>query len=354
MIDQEDLLSEFVADLEKADWAAIDTEADSLHAYPEKLCLIQVTIPGQDVLIDPLAELDFTELFAALNRHTLLMHGADYDVRLFKLGHGFVPNRIFDTMLAARLTGRTQFGLSHLCKDILGVELEKSSQKANWAQRPLTEKMEEYARNDTRHLRPLVDALRAELKNTGRTDWHAQECERLVRDNSTPREVDSDQVWRIKGSARLEPRALAILRELWYWREKEARRRNRPPFFILPPEAMIKISESAQANQPVNGLIPRRMPEHRRREIQQCIKNGRAVVDGECPAKHRPPPRKHITPSQKKRFEEIQSKRNREAEGLGIDPTLIASRATMVRLACEADDIMVEVLPWQRAILGVA
>ena len=124
VIDREDLLSAFVADLEEAEWTALDTEADSLHAYPEKLCLIQITIPGQDVLVDPLAQLDLSGLFAALNRHTILMHGADYDVRLFKLGHDFVPNRIFDTMLAARLTGRTSFGLSHLCQEILGVELE--------------------------------------------------------------------------------------------------------------------------------------------------------------------------------------------------------------------------------------
>ena len=353
VIDREDLLSAFVADLEEAEWTALDTEADSLHAYPEKLCLIQITIPGQDVLVDPLAQLDLSGLFAALNRHTILMHGADYDVRLFKLGHDFVPNRIFDTMLAARLTGRTSFGLSHLCQEILGVELEKTSQKANWAQRPLTEKMEEYARNDTRHLRPLVDALRDELRAKGRTDWHAQECDRLVRDNSAPRKVDPDQVWRIKGSAKLEPRALAVLRELWNWREKEAQRRNRPPFFILTPDAMIKMSESLQTGKDANDFIPKRMPEHRRREVQRCIKAGRAVAENDCPAKHRPPPRKHISPAQKKRFEEIQSRRNREAEKLEIDPTIIASRATMVRLACEADGVFEDVLPWQRALLGV-
>ena len=353
VIDQEDLLSAFVADLDKADWTALDTEADSLHAYPEKLCLIQITIPGQDVLIDPLAGLDLNNLFAALKRHTILMHGADNDVRLFKLGHDFVPNRIFDTMLAARLMGRTSFGLSHLCQEFLGVELEKTSQKANWAQRPLTEKMEEYARNDTRHLRPLVEALRGELQAKGRLDWHAQECDKLVRDNSVLREVDPDQVWRIKGSARLEPRALAVLRELWYWREKEARRRNRPPFFILSPDAMIKMSERAQTGSDASVFIPRRMPEHRRREVQRCLKNGRAVPESDCPEKHRPPPRKHITPAQKKRFEEIQSRRNREAKELEIDPTIIASRATMVRLACEADGVLDEILPWHRELLGV-
>ena len=129
MIDREDLLDKFVADLEMADWMALDTEADSLHAYPEKLCLIQITIPGQDVLVDPLAGLDLSNLFAALNRHTILMHGADYDVRLFKLGHNFVPNRIFDTMLAARLTGRTSSGCRIFARNSSGWNWKKPPKK---------------------------------------------------------------------------------------------------------------------------------------------------------------------------------------------------------------------------------
>ena len=114
-----------------ADWMALDTEADSLHAYPEKLCLIQITIPGQDVLADPLAGLDLSNLFAAtLNRHTILMHGADYDVRLFKLGHNFVPNRIFDTMLAARLHGADfQLGCRIFARNSSGWNWKKPPKK---------------------------------------------------------------------------------------------------------------------------------------------------------------------------------------------------------------------------------
>ena len=135
-IDSQEFLSSFVSDLDRAPWVALDTEADSLHAYPEKLCLIQISIPGNDVLVDPLSGMDLKRLFTSLDRHTLLMHGSDYDIRLFKMGHNFVPNAIFDTMLAARIAGRTQFGLSRLVSEILGVELEKTSQKANWAKRP--------------------------------------------------------------------------------------------------------------------------------------------------------------------------------------------------------------------------
>ena len=126
VIDREAELLALCEAITAAPWVALDTEADSLHAYPEKLCLIQISVPGRDELVDPLAGMDMSVFFSALNRHTLLMHGADYDVRLFKRGCNFVPNQIFDTMLAARLTGRMQFGLSALVKEFLGVELEKA------------------------------------------------------------------------------------------------------------------------------------------------------------------------------------------------------------------------------------
>jgi ribonuclease D len=281
------------------------------------------------------------------------MHGSDYDIRLFKMGHNFVPNAIFDTMLAARIVGRTQFGLSRLVSEILGVELEKTSQKANWAKRPLTDRMREYALNDTRHLKSLVDALASELDESGRAAWHKQECDRLIRDNSTIQEPDPDKIWRIKGSAKLDPIELSVLKGLWLWREKEARRRNRPPYFVLSPDAMVKLSEEATQEGDIAKWLPRRIPDYRQREIQKCIKSFKSMPNGEWPERHKSPPRKHITPPQKKRFEEIQKKRNKEAAYLAIDPTIIASRATMVRLACEAEGVFDDVLPWQQEVLGI-
>ena len=352
VIDREENLKRFVDDIEQAKWLALDTEADSLHAYPEKLCLIQVSLPGSDQLVDPLAGMDLSDFFAAINGHTILMHGADYDIRLFKMGHDFVPGRIFDTMLAARLTGRTQFGLSSLVQDILGVQLEKSSQKANWARRPLTPKMEDYARNDTIHLRALVDALKSDLRRNNREEWHRQECDRLVRDNSMIKEPDPDQVWRIKGSAKLAPRGLAVLREIWHWREKEARNRNRPPFFILSPDKMITMAMVAGDEKPIGHLLPQRMPSHRKDSIKQYIENGMQLKESEWPARHKAPPRKHISPAQKKKVAEIQERRDRQSQDLKIDPTIIASRSTMIRLACESEGVLDVVLPWQREVLG--
>ena len=111
--------------LHAADWVAVDTEADSLHAYPEKVCLIQISTVLGDKLVDPLARVNLAPLFEALSGHELIMHGADYDLRLLRKHHEFVPSGIFDTMLAARLLGLRQFGLSHLVENYLGVKLKE-------------------------------------------------------------------------------------------------------------------------------------------------------------------------------------------------------------------------------------
>ena len=205
VIDTEQKLAAFLPVLHAADWVAVDTEADSLHAYPEKVCLIQISTVSGDRLVDPLARLNLDPLLDALSGHELIMHGADYDLRLLRKHHEFVPSAIFDTMLAARLLGLRQFGLSHLVEKYLGVKLEKGPQKANWALRPLTERMERYARNDTHYLKPLADRLKPELEAKGRLAWHQESCARLIQDSTTHRPADMDSVWRIKGSHLLEP-----------------------------------------------------------------------------------------------------------------------------------------------------
>ncbi len=222
MIDTQEKLAAFLPVVNSAAWLALDTEADSLHAYPEKVCLIQISTADGDRLVDPLAGIDINPFLDALAGRELIFHAADYDLRLLRKHHEFTPSVIFDTMLAARLLGERQFGLSSLVEKFLGVKLDKGSQKADWARRPLTQRMETYARNDTRHLKPLEEKLQAELNTKGRLAWHQESCARLIAECSQPVVVDEDAVWRIKGSTFLERAALAVLRELWHWREREA------------------------------------------------------------------------------------------------------------------------------------
>jgi ribonuclease D len=350
VIDSDVTLAGLLAWLRAAPWIALDTEADSLHAYPEKVCLLQVSTPEGDELIDPLAAIDLAPLFQAFSEHELIMHGADYDLRLLRKHHQFVPHAIFDTMLASRLLGSTQFGLTNLVAEHLGVTLEKGSQKADWAKRPLTEKMEAYARNDTHYLKPLADKLKAALIAKGRLAWHKEPCDRLIPDCSIFHAPDPDLVWRIKGSHRLTRPALAVLRELWHWREAEATAANRPPFFVLRHEALIDMAANAAAGQPIAPLVPPKFSDRRRSGLDKAIGRGLAVPPDAQPTYLRHEFRR-IADTTKQRAAELQKRRDARAAELGIDATLIASRAVLLDLAEDWSAHEKELMNWQRVLL---
>jgi ribonuclease D len=210
--------------------------------------------------------------------------------------------------------------------------------------------METYARNDTRHLKPLSDNLRAELTRKGRLAWHEESCARLISDCSQPAFTDENIVWRIKGSSKLSRPALAILRELWSWREKEALAANRPPFFILAHETMVQIAATAALGQPTESLIPPRLSPRRREALLKAVQEGLNVP----PAKHPELIRqKFIRPSEAefRRFSEISDRRDRKAKELAIDPTIIASRSTMGDLARDWDKYAPDLMKWQLVLL---
>jgi ribonuclease D len=350
VIDSDPQLADWVPRVRAADWLAIDTEADSLHAYPEKLCLIQISLPGADELIDPLAGLDLGPLLGVLRGRELILHGADYDLRLLRRTYGFLPDAVFDTMLAARLLGFTEFGLTHLVNQLLGVQLEKGPQTADWARRPLTERMINYARNDTRYLKPLADLLRARLLELGRLGWHQECCAVLVRDCAEVRSPDPDQVWRVKGADKLDRRGLAILREIWAWRDAEAIAADRPPFFVLRHDLLTALADAAALEKPLAPLLPPRFSSRRRAGLLAAIDRALRVPAAEWPhrnrsAGHRP------SPAEKRRYEILRQRRDGQATELKIDPTLIASRATLSALARDWETHQADLMKWQRELL---
>src|ERR1700680_2471345 len=199
-------LTELLEKIEPVDRVAIDTEADSLHCYREKLCLLQVSVPAavsdrgydnatRDYIVDPLAGLDLAPLCAVLAQKEIVLHGADYDLRLLRRSLNFAARRIFDTVIAARLLGIREFSLAALVERFFGVKLTKGSQKANWAQRPLSPRMAEYAVNDTHYLLPLAEKLEAELRERNRIDWFEQSCQRALEQAAVSRVRDVEDAW---------------------------------------------------------------------------------------------------------------------------------------------------------------
>jgi len=342
-------LAELLPNIEKVDRVAIDTEADSLHCYREKLCLLQISVPGRDSLVDPLADVDLESLRELLERKEIVLQGADFDLRMLRRGLNFVAHKIFDTVIAARLLGIREFSLAALVKRHFDVELPKGSQKANWAQRPLPARMAEYAINDTRYLLPLAEKLEAELERHQRLNWFRQSCERAIEQASVKRVRDEDEAWRIRGSGALRGSAAAVLRALWQWREKEAEAVDRPSFHILQNHELLQATEKFVA-----GTVPdyRHFSERRRRAFRQAAESALQMPEKEWPISRR---RFGTRPSQEtvRRTEELRQRRDRAAKELKLEPAFVAARGALEAIA--ADPVHAEKLlvPWQRELLGV-
>ena len=347
MISSARQLTDLIAALASHDRVAIDTEADSLHCYREKLCLLQISVPGNDAIVDPLAPLDLTPLREMLVKKEIVLHGADYDLRLLRRNMNFVPERIFDTVIAARMIGIREFSLAALVKRYFDVELAKGSQKANWAQRPLSNKMAEYAINDTRYLLSLAEALEKELKSLGRIDWFRESCQRALEFAAIDRERDVDEAWRISGAGALRGQASAVLRELWNWREREAEVVDRPAFHILQNHELLESAEKFAA-----GGSPdyKHFSERRHRGFREAADRALKLEEKDWPTR---PRRSGARPTAEviKRVEKLRQNRDQAAKDLHIEASFIAPRATLEAIGTDqsrADSLLV---PWQRELL---
>jgi ribonuclease D len=217
-----------------AERVALDTEADSLHNYFEKVCLVQLSFAGQHYLVDPLCGLDLNGLSKALADKPLILHGGDYDLRMMRASMDFRPRcEAFDTMIAAQLLGFEQIGLAALIERYFNITIGKAGQKSDWSRRPLSESQLRYAINDTRFLEELADRIHGELSVRGRVEWHKESCRAMVESAGHDHARDPENAWRIKGAGRLTRRQLAYLRELWRWRDQHARSANLPAFKVL-------------------------------------------------------------------------------------------------------------------------
>ena len=343
-------LAAFLPHLAHADRVALDTEADSLHAYREKLCLIQVSLPHDEhALVDPLADFSLTPFYDALAGKIIVLHGADYDLRLMRRAGGFVADAVFDTMLAARLVGRREFSYAALVKAEFGIELTKGSQKANWARRPLTETMAAYAQNDTRYLLQIAENLGARLREMGRWEWFEQSCARAMAQAAVERERDSEDAWRISGSGALRGKAAAVLRELWGWREEEARAVDRPTFHILRNEDLIHSARGFAA-----GERPGfdHLRGSRKSRFYEAAQRGLELPESAWPVFQK---RffSRWTAEEEKRAEALKKERDRVAAGLDLDPSIIASRGTLESIAARPQEARELLMPWQRELLGL-
>lgn len=357
-------LSRVLDVIREQDPIAMDTEADSLHHYFEKVCLLQFSTEDRNFIVDPLAGLDLSPLLEVLSDKQLIFHGADYDLHMLHQSFGFEPRRTpFDTMLAAQILGHSELGLAALVERHFGIQLEKQGQKADWSKRPIPEHLLDYASNDTRYLVGLERILRGELMRLNRIAWHKEACMQAVRTAlQEDAAKDPESEWRIKGSSALEPTSLALLKGLWHWRDAEARRADVPVFKVMNNRALLDLAAWADTNRNLRledwpGL-PRRYHPRRLANLRTVLHQAR-MAPSETRYTGKRSGQEYVR-EDKELIELLREKRDAIAAELSLDPAILAPRAILVavsRLKPRRLEDFAEVgklYGWQAKLLGEA
>jgi ribonuclease D len=307
---------------------ALDTEADSMHSYFHKVCLIQVSANGDHMVIDPLPleSGDLQPLWEVVSDPAVpvLMHGADYDIRILDRDYGVPIGGLQDTQIMAQLLGEEKTGLAALLAKELGVLLDKKYQRADWGHRPLNAAQLAYAAADTAHLGILVERLRVRLETLGRWEWARQDFRKLEGVRHSTADPDPLVFERIKGGRSLRGKARDRLFSLHRWRDQKAQSRDIPPFKVLGNKPLLAMAETPPSDleelAEVEGVGPRAVRSWGRDLVRLINRPHQA------PERVRPPRPPTPDASERKRLKRMLAARDVKAEELGIQAGLICSR----------------------------
>ena len=287
-INTERQLGDLCRSLESAPHIAFDTEFVSEDTYRPELCLVQVAAPGLLAVIDSLAVPDLTPFWQRLaeGNHETLVHAGREEFLFCMRAVGKRPSRLFDLQIAAGFVGLDYpAGYGSLMARLLGQRPQKGETRTDWRRRPLTRQQLDYALDDVRYLAPMRDRVHARLDRLGRVTWLASEMEDWQQDLESADK--RERFWRTSGISGLSSRSLAIVREVWSWREQEAQRRNQPVRRVLRDDLIVEIAKRALADPKQIRLI-RGME---RGDLQRALGPLAAAVDRalklpdkDCPA----------------------------------------------------------------------
>ena len=341
-------------------FAAVDTESNSLYAYQEQVCLIQISIPGADYLLDPLAGLDLAplaDLFAD-SKVQKIFHAAEYDVMCLKRDFGFCFANLFDTMWAARILGWPRVGLGDILKDLFDVRTNKRYQRYNWGKRPLDQKALIYASLDTHYLLPLRHLQADGLMQKERWEEAREVFDQIAASEPVLNTFAPEDFWRVKGAFDLTRREQAVLRELAIWRDGEARRRDCPHFKVLHDRVLIALAKARPSTREelvgISGIKPYNARRYGKR-VLQAVEQG---MKADLP-KFPPSPLRH-SEEEVERYEALRTWRKEVAAKREVDVDVVLCNAVLWDMAEQnphtaADLDAIEGLgPWKRQMYGEA
>jgi ribonuclease D len=341
----------------KSDFVAIDTEFLRETTFWPQLCLIQLSCPDLDAIVDPLAaNLDLAPFFALMADTSVVkvFHAARQDIEIIFNRGNLIPQPIFDTQVAAMVCG---FGDSvsydTLVQKIKNVQLDKSSRFTDWSHRPLSEKQLDYAIADVTHLRDVYLYLKAELERENRTEWLTEEM--AVLESRDTYDLHPDNAWERLRMRIRKPIELAILKNLAAWREREARSRDVPRGRVLKDDAIFEIAQQAPKDVEALGRL-RTIPKGYERSqtgaaILACVSAALDIPKADLPKIPRAPNAPEGTGAA---VEMLKVLLKLVAEKHGVAAKVIATGDDLDLIAAKGEDADVAALGgWRRELFGL-
>lgn len=356
-VNQQAVFEKILQDLGGEKTLAVDTEANSLYAYREQVCLIQISSSTKDYILDPLALEDISPLGEVFSNPGIekIFHASEYDILIMYDEYHFNFRNIFDTMLAAQILGRNKLGLDALLEEIVGIQVNKKYQRANWGKRPLSEDMLQYAQMDTHYLLKIRHTLAAELEKKGLTPIAAEDFSRACRVHRQDREERLAPYWRINGARKLPPQKAAVLIKLFEYREQVARKRNQPVFKVISSQTLLSLAEQCptSAQQLLKlDLVGKNVLRRHTEGLVQAISAGLASDPV------RPPRRERTDDSFFAREKALRDWRKQTAQKMNVNSAVVLPRELLYALISnnpanreELDKVLADV-PWRLERFG--
>ena len=336
---------------------AVDTEANSLFAYQEQVCLIQISTKQADYIIDTLALKDFSPLGEIFQNPSIekIFHASEYDILIMHEEFGFEFRNLFDTMLAAQILGKEKLGLDALLEKYVGIKVNKKYQRANWGKRPLQDEMLKYAQIDTHYLFQIRDILASELKSRKLTPMAEEDFRRACLAHEHVREEKLATFWRIRGAKKLSPQKAAVLLKLCDYRDEAARKINQPVFKVLSAQSLLRLAElcPTSTSQLMKSDWGGNKSIHRHAEgLVQVINDGLKAAPEYLPQ------RDQIDDSFLAREKALRDWRKKTAQKLGVNSAVVLPRDVLYNLisinpqtTADLVDVLSD-LPWRLERFG--
>ena len=312
---------------------AIDLEANSMYAYQEQVCLIQISIPAQDFIIDPVAVLNLRGLGQLIEDPAVekVFHAAEYDLILLKREYDWQLSNLFDTMWAARILGYKRYGLANLLEEMYRVKLNKRYQKSNWCKRPLSPSQLAYAQHDTHFLLRLRDHFQVELRAANCLEEAHEIFAEQTQVTPNDHQFDPDSFWSINGVQELTHQQQAILKALNIYRDEEAQARDLPLFKVLSNKTLLQLAQAAPKNfeqlQQIHGMTWGQIRRYGH-QILNIIATGKNAPHPSRPKRSERPPERVLN-----RYERLRTWRKNQARKRGVESDVIISRHTLWDIA---------------------